>query len=79
MGCLNMKIPAIHGTKIPAVLKSDESATVPLFIAAKVNPDNAASIIPEKQDINNVIRLKLKPFCAIKIRKSPSMPLNILL
>jgi hypothetical protein len=79
MGWLNIKIPAIHGTKIPAVLKSDESATVPLFIAAKLKPDDAASIIPEKQDINNALRLQLKPFCAIKIRKSPSMPLNMLL
>ena len=62
-----------------AVPKSDVSATVPLFIAAKLNPDDAASMSPEKQDINNVLRLKLKPFCAIKIRKSPSMPLNMLL
>ena len=79
IGWSNMKIPAIQGTKSPAVQKSDVSATVPLFIAAKLNPDDAASIIPEKHDINNVLRLQSNPFPAIKISKSPSMPLNMLL
>lgn len=69
----------MHGTKIPAVPKSDVSATVPLFIAAKLNPDDAASIIPEKQDIKNVLRLQLKPFFTTRISKSPSIALNILL
>ena len=48
----------MHGTKSPAVPKRDVRATVPLFIAAKLNPDDATIISPEKQDIKTVAVLQ---------------------
>ena len=73
MGALNRKIPAISGTRSPAVLNIELIATVPLFIASRERVEFKNMLVPSKVARITVGKFIVRPLPENKIIKSPGM------